>query len=342
MKTPPIPRFTPVAEKHSELPKLRNWLPEKHIYTPQTCAAVQAALACRRPLLLLGEPGLGKTQWARAAAHVLGWPLIYQVVNGRTECEDLLHRFDAVARLARAQVAGRPRTSGSAATPEDELAPLNYVQPGVLWWAYHWASAKAQAERAKEHCGGGEAWEALPGWEQGEKQGVVVLIDEIDKAEAEVPNSLLESLGTVGFQVPHGGGFVALPDGCVSPLVIITSNEERELPPAFLRRCVVMRLSLPADPEELRSELLGYAEVHFGKATGTATISLRMRETVFAQWKADREQARGDDPRPGLAEYLDMLRALADMYPGDEEAQARLFKQSQRYILGKHAQGRVR
>jgi len=331
-----IPQFAPAIDRRLDLPALRNWRPERHVFKPHTRAAIQAALACQRPLLLLGEPGLGKTQLARAAAEVLGWPLVYQVVNGRTECEDLLYRFDAVARLARAQVAGRTHIATSNPSPTgDELDPLNYVVPGVLWWAYAWTAAADQSKRASGFCGEAvDAWRKPDDWQQDSRQGVVVLIDEIDKADSEVPNSLLEGLGTVGFQVPHGGGFVSLPHGYVPPLVIVTSNEERDLPPAFLRRCCILRLELPEGELELKQEILSYAEVHFD----ATDVPLDVREAVFDQWLKDRRSASGDDPRAGLAEYLDMLRALHEMHPGDGKKQRDLFEETHPYILGKHKQ----
>jgi len=109
----PVPVFAPALEENHELKASRNWRKEHHRFDERSVAAVEAALACRRPLLFLGEPGLGKTQLARGAAKALSWPLVYKVVSGRTECEDLLYRFDAVARLARAQIADRTSAGGT-------------------------------------------------------------------------------------------------------------------------------------------------------------------------------------------------------------------------------------
>lgn len=339
-----VPRFNPkTGSKYAiGLPEQRNWRAERHVFRQHTVDAVQAALACRRPLLVRGEPGTGKSQLARAVASELKWPFIYRVLNGRTECEDLLYQFDAVARLAQAQVAGAAGREGG----RTDLDPLNYVIPGVLWWAYNWDTAREQAERARKFCGEACEIHSPPlRWKQGVKKGVVVLIDEIDKAESEVPNSLLEGLGTSGFQVPHGGGFVSLPPGFTPPLVIVTTNEERELPPAFLRRCLVLNLWLPdedplhRDQDEaalkklVESEILEYSKAHFEGA-----ISEEVFAMAFEQWWADRRAAGREDPRPGLAEFLDILRALHEMHPGDAAAQEALLKRIHPYILGKHQQ----
>src|SRR5262249_18771928 len=84
----------------------RHGLPEQyHLFDPESVMAIRAALAARRPLLVRGEPGVGKSQLAAAAAHVLERPLVPKVVDSRTESRDLLWEFDAIMRLADAQIA---------------------------------------------------------------------------------------------------------------------------------------------------------------------------------------------------------------------------------------------
>ena len=86
------------------LPELPGLPVQRHVFEPKAIWAINAALAANRPLLVRGEPGSGKSQLARAAAAALHRPLVYEVITARTECNDLLWRFDAVARLADAQV----------------------------------------------------------------------------------------------------------------------------------------------------------------------------------------------------------------------------------------------
>ena len=101
------------------------------------------------------------------------------------------------------------------------------------------------------------------GWVDGTdtSQGMVVLLDEIDKADSSVPNGLLECLGNRRFAGPKGTTVC-----CTSapPLVILTTNEERSLPDAFLRRCVVLQLALPTESDELSLWLEARARAHFG------------------------------------------------------------------------------
>ncbi len=116
----------------------------------------------------------------------------------------------------------------------------NFIVPGCLWWALNWESAKEQAIRSRHE----KPVQFDPGCRP--ENGVVLLIDEIDKADTDVPNGLLEALGSSRFH-PQG---LDQPVECQSenrPLVIITTNEERTLPDAFLRRCLSLHLGFPAD-----------------------------------------------------------------------------------------------
>jgi MoxR-like ATPase len=178
-----------------------------HLFGEQEGLALQAALVTGRPLLVRGKPGVGKSQLARAAAQALGRALVLQTVDARTEARDLMYRIDAVQRLADAQIppgllaAAAPVSDGEAAKPlqpnAERLALRNYVQPGALWYAFSWAEAAGLKAVSKGA--------ACAHWgEERAATGVVVLIDEIDKAEADVPNALLDVLGNGGFTGPEG------------------------------------------------------------------------------------------------------------------------------------------
>src|SRR5271157_3201277 len=120
----------------------RPGLPEQyHLFDDDSAQAIRAALAAMRPLLIRGEPGVGKTQLASAAACVFGRPLVPKVVDSRTESRDLMWEFDAILRLADAQIAAAlpvpPASQGSASEPglrgtsrariRRRLAIANYV-----------------------------------------------------------------------------------------------------------------------------------------------------------------------------------------------------------------------
>ncbi|MFJ5557915.1 AAA family ATPase [Streptomyces sp. NPDC093250] len=211
-----------------------------------TIEAVNAALYLRRPLLVTGDPGVGKSTLADAVARelklgtVLRWP-----INSKTTLRDGLYRYDSLGRLEEAGVArSQAESADSPASRPSDLG--RYVSLGPLGTAL--------------------APYALPR---------VLLIDEIDKSDIDLPNDLLDVFEEGGFEIPElaratdqqesvlvrpadGGAPVRVVRGTlrcrIFPFVILTSNGEREFPPAFLRRCV--RLQLPPvtkDDDRLRA-----------------------------------------------------------------------------------------
>jgi len=160
----------------------------------------------------------------------------------------------------------------------------------------------------------------------------VLLIDEIDKADPDLPNAFLELLGNRGFTVPYLGRRVIR--GATPPLVVITTNEERELPNAFLRRCLVRTLRLPADLAPWLAEM---GALHLKQLE----LEARCFEGVLGQAAnqpiADRRAAeRYQRYAPGLAEYLDLVIALARL--GESEAeQLSLLEQLAGFALRKSA-----
>ena len=298
---------------------------QAHVFSQQEIDAIDAALAARRPLLVRGEPGIGKSQLARAAAVDLGRAYVQHVVDSRTESRDLLWHFDAVARLADAQLKGALREAKARCRSglHQELAVENYLHPGALWWAFDWERARKQAIKARRP----DEPPQLPGCDP--RNGCVVLIDEIDKAETDVPNGLLEALGAGRF-TPQGliEPVIATAE---PPLVIITTNEERALPDAFIRRCLVLHLRLPGQDDELIAHLTVRAKAHFD---GADPELLRKAAELLVHDRRKAEQERWL-PLPGQAEYLDLVRAVLEL-GADPDQQCNLLAKVSRYVLKKH------
>ena len=239
-------------------------------YDEEIILAVNAALAAGRPLLVAGSAGTGKTALAANIAAQLGWSYGATVITAGTEGRDLLWRFDAVRRLRDAHLA-RESLVG---VPEDGpggLAARNYVERGVIW----------------------EAFEASR-----DGQGAVVLIDELDKADPDVPNSLLEVLGNGRFTVTDTGESV-LSDPATPPLVVITTNDERELSRPFRRRCVALTLRPPD-----ATRLVEIAR-RWGLTTGADGLLARRLADEVERLGAS---GAGLAHTPNVAEYLDALR----------------------------------
>lgn len=305
------------------LPPLGTWPESAHVFEEKCAYAVNAAIAAARPLLVRGEPGTGKSQLARAAAHVLKRLFISVVVNARSEGQDLQYHFDTIARLGEAQALG---ACGGGENVKRILDPLNYLSPGPLWWAFDWESAKRQFERCEHNVR--RPW-APEEWTP--EKGCVLLIDEIDKADADLPNSLLETLGNGAFSVPYHDETIGVVDGMAAPLVVISTNEERELPGAFVRRCMVLQMEVPDKEEEFVQWLMERGRHHFGERCGKEVRMVAAKQLWGDRQEADRQ---GVTP-PGQAEYLDMLRAVGAMAEG-EEAQLDVLAKIKDFALRKH------
>lgn len=263
------PFLTLKSQTGEDLPETAGLGAAGHWWEQNQIDALLAAHAARRPLLVRGEAGSGKSQMARAAAKALGAPLLSVVIHPRFEAMDLLYRFDVVRRLADAQA-------------QQLKADAEYLEHGVLW-------------RALQAC-------------QADQPRPVLLIDEIDKADADLPNSLLDVLGNRSFHVPLTGELVSPPSGEM-PLILITTNEERELPPAFVRRCLVLNLNPPAGEDAFIAWLLERGSVHTH-----LRIAEAVREEAARQVLQDRKAAaQAGQSKVGLAEYIDLLTALHEL-----------------------------
>ncbi|MDT7808428.1 MAG: hypothetical protein QOJ70_2241 [Acidobacteriota bacterium] len=261
-------------------------------HRPDIALAVNIAIATNRPLLLGGPSGCGKSTLALNVARSLGWRYYEAVVSSHTEARDLLYRFDHIGRL-------------NDAHSEETLRHIAaYVEPGVLWWAFDRESA---AHRGGRDALSPEQYAADPS-EVGGGERAVVLIDEIDKADVDVPNNLLVQLGSLQFEVEHTGFPVKAKS---APLIFITTNGERELPLAFMRRCVTLTLPRPTKDILLKVARAVIPEPEHDEALFDSLADHVLKEAA--------EQEKNAGIPPSTAEYLDTVRACLslDIRPDD-------------------------
>jgi MoxR-like ATPase len=268
-------------------------------------------------------PGSGKSSLAPFIARQLGWRYYEHVVTYRTQPRELLWTFDSVRRLGDAQVA-----VSRGERPDD----ASYIQPGVLWWALapRSASRRGRPEDTEVTDPCPDPFEKIN--RDRSPDQAVVLIDEVDKADPDVPNSLLVPLGLRRFRVTEIGEEILPEQPGSAPqsarengrqarhLVVLTTNEERELPQALLRRCVVHML-----PEHDKDMLVRIAKEHMQTWPGGVTADdEELAEAVADKLVEVREEAaRQDVRRPSTAEYLDALLACRSLgiRPGEDDWQ---------------------
>lgn len=227
---------------------------QSYIATEDLKVAVNAAVTLRRPLLVKGEPGTGKTVLAHEVAKAMGAPLIEWNVKSTTKAQQGLYEYDAVARLRDGQL-GEERVHDIS----------NYIKKGKLWEAF--------------------TSPELP----------VLLIDEIDKADIEFPNDLLQELDRMSFDVYETKERIEAKD---RPIIIITSNNEKELPDAFLRRCFFHYIKFP-DRDTMREII----DVHF---PDIQKVLVSKAMDIFYEIR----EVPGLKKKPSTSELLDWLKLL--------------------------------
>ncbi|ABD69321.1 AAA_5 ATPase [Rhodoferax ferrireducens T118] len=231
---------------------------KNYVATPDLMLSVNAAITLKRPLLVKGEPGTGKTMLAEEVAGALNMPLLQWHIKSTTKAQQGLYEYDAVSRLRDSQL--------SSLDGGERVKNIhNYILKGVLW----------QAFTADEP--------------------VALLIDEIDKADIEFPNDLLREIDRMEFYCYETRELIQAKN---RPLVFITSNNEKELPDAFLRRCFFHYIKFP-DADTMRN----IVDVHFPGLK---------KELLSAAMKTfyDVRNLPGLKKKPSTSELLDWLKLL--------------------------------
>jgi MoxR-like ATPase len=225
-----------------------------YVATDDLKLAVNAAIVLQRPLLIKGEPGIGKTMLAEQMAAAFGTRLITWHIKSTTKAHQGLYEYDAVSRLRDSQLG------------VDKVHDVrNYLKKGKLW----------------------EAFEA--------DERVILLIDEIDKADIEFPNDLLQELDKMEFYVYETDETIKARH---RPIIIITSNNEKELPDAFLRRCFFHYIAFPD-----RATLQKIVDVHYPDIR--PTLVSEALDIFF-----DVRKVPGLKKKPSTSELVDWLKLL--------------------------------
>lgn len=284
-----LPIYQGKGQREGELPKqlpdspqTRLLQPEKYLADPGLRDACNVALLLGQPLLLTGETGTGKTQLAYSLAWELGFgePLKFET-KSTSIARDLFYNYDALTRFQNIQTG-----LGS----NQILDYINYQALGL-----------AILRTLNSDLISDEVKKMIPS-ELQTSQPVrsVVLIDEIDKAPRDFPNDLLNELELMYFRIPELGNQKIVADSKLQPIVIITSNSEKDLPDAFLRRCIYYHLTFP-DSDRLKEIIANRLGMNIGDAFLQSAINL------LEQLRSPRNGLR---KKPGTAELLNWIVVL--------------------------------
>ncbi|WP_448701949.1 AAA family ATPase [Mucilaginibacter sp. AW1-3] len=298
-----------------------NDSPEKYIPIPDLVKALEVAYALKKPLLISGEPGTGKTTFARWVAKTLepkgfyGEPLVYNTKSSSV-ATDLLYYYDAVSHFRENQILSNVTVVAQEETIDNDAAmmPGNTVSRTAGIIASDVQSAKTTVDFI-ELKALGLAFAHATGLDSAGQfhslfkkcgvapfgYGAVVLIDEIDKAPRDFSNDLLNELDRYTFEIKEINKVIKLNESQRKNLIIImTSNLEKSLPEAFLRRCVYYHIPFPTDEElsKIVMQRLNFDQHEYQYVLSKAKefLTIRSNENLYK--------------KPSTAEFIDWVRVL--------------------------------
>ena len=268
----------------------------KYVLDEELAKIVNISMELEMPLLLKGEPGTGKTMLAHAIAEALNMRLIVLNVKSSMKLVDALYQYDTLTRLNDSRFGDSKR---------DVSNIEDYIRMGKIGQAF------VSDER------------------------VVLLIDEIDKADTDFQDDMLDVLDQMEFDIIEIDKTIKAKH---RPVIIITSNAKKDLSDPFLGRCNFHHIAFP-DPDMMRK----IVNVHF------PDISRDLMESAIKTFYQLRE-LRGVEKKPATRELINWIRALRldpdfevkDLVKGDIPYLGVLFKKSQDYAIARQAVSRYR
>jgi len=255
----------------------RHGRADQYLASEALSAAANVAISLGQPLLLTGEPGCGKTQFAESLADELQLPLLRFNTKSTSSARDLLYSYDAVAHFQRNQIRQPPSTTSD----DDQFGVLPFIRLQGLGLAIVNSNPTSPFANKDQ-----------------KPQRSVLLIDEVDKAARDFPNDLLHELDRMSFSIAELGGQAFRADPRYAPIVVITSNSERHLPDAFLRRCSYFHIEFPNE-QALKEIVILHLKNFSGQPLLESAISYFMEA-----------RSKGLGKNPGIAELIQFLEAL--------------------------------